>query len=179
MKIQQLGIEEMARHGATHRVNIKAEDLNGVGTGFGALTATLAAAVTGTVTPFGALAAGVQVSFIQGYLKTQFVGAAISALTLTLGYALASGTSKAAGCLAATSVLAAATPITFLAPELDDATDAATALATVNLEIKTRRKVFGVVATPGALFTATGANLSALTAGEVHLYFRLVDLTLV
>jgi len=47
----------------------------------------------------------------------------------------------------------------------------------VNTLIKSNRKVWNAASTITANFTATGDNLTALTAGEVHLYFRKLLLT--
>lgn len=192
MKIQELGVEEMARTGATHRVIIQAADINGVGTGFGALSAAAAAATTGTVKPFGTLTLGKAVIFCFGYLKTAFTAGSISALTMTIGYDLASGTDKSAGYLAAVSVLGSATPITFVPQEIADVDGSSvdqtygtqesaalsSCIAAVNTLIKNTDKVFLVSNDLGVLFTSTTANLNDALTGEVHLYFRLLDLTL-
>ena len=175
--MQELAIEEMARTNATHRVIIKAEDLNGVGTGFGALSAASAAATTGTLTPFGALAASVQTTFVAGYLKTPFTAGSITALTLTLGYDLATGTDKAAGYLAATSLLTGATPVSYFPVEIADPSDATTTQAAAVTLVKRVSKAFAAAQTLQALFTSTTANLTDLLTGEVHLYFRNLDLS--
>ena len=177
MKVQELGIEEMARVGATHRVIIKAEDINGVGTGFGALTAA-AAATTGTLKPFSTLAAGQMCQFVLGYLKTAFVKSSATALTLTVGYDLGTGTDKSAGYQAAVSVMATGTPINYFPAEIADPSDTTTTQAAVISTIKQNRKVFDDTNAVGVLFTSSTANLTDFTgAGEVHLYFRLNDFT--
>lgn len=190
MKVQELGIEEMARHGATHRVIVTAADLNGTGTGYGALSAAAAASTTGTLTPFAQQPAGVALQFVQAFLKAAFVPNAITALTCAIGYDLASGTDKAAGFLAATSVLFGATPVLYFPQEIADVDSSAvdatygtqestaitTAIAAINTLIKGTRKVFGVANTLQVAFASTTANLTDLVgAGELHLYFRLID----
>ncbi len=191
MKIQELGVEEMARHGATHRVIITFEDINGTGTGHGALSAAAAASTTGTLIPFNDLPAGNVAQFIAGYLKTAFDGTSTTQLTLTAGYNLASGTDKAAGFLAATQLHNDATEVVFFPIEIADvdigASDATygaeelavlqAAVTAINTLIKSTRKVFGVASDVELLFTATTANLTDLLSGEVHLLFRVVDLT--
>lgn len=181
----------MARHGATHRVVVTAADLNGTGTGYGALSAASAAATSGTLTPFAQVAAGVQLQFVHGFLKAAFVPVSITALTLAIGYDLASGTDKAAGFLAAISVLSTATPVAYFPQEIADvdsssvdgtygtqeSTAITTVIAAVNTLIKSTRKAFSAANTLQLAFAATSANLTDLVgAGEVHLYFRLVDL---
>lgn len=191
MKVQELGIEEMARIGATHRVVITYEDINGTGTGYGALSASAAASTTGTLTPFGALASSYQTQFVAGYLKTAFDGTSTTNLTLTLGYDLASGTDKSAGYLAALELHNDATEIVYFPVEIADGDASAvdqtygtqesaaltTAIGNINTLIKGIRKAFAAAQTLQALFTATAANLTDLTSGEVHLYFRCVDLS--
>lgn len=177
MKVQELGIEEMARFGATHRIVVLAEDLNGTGTGYGALSAADAAATTGTLTPFAALAAGVMSQFVAGYLKTAFDGTSTTSLTLTGGYNLASGTDKSDGYQAAIELHNDATEIRYFPQEIADPSDTTTTQAAVISLIKTNRKVFTVANTVDLLFTATTANLDDLLTGELHLYFRLNDFT--
>jgi hypothetical protein len=119
------------------------------------------------------------------------VPASATALTLTSGYDLASGTDKASGYQTALSVCSGATPISYFPqesrtlmtrrrtprmgpPEL--AVVNATTIA-VNKLIRTTRKQFTVANTVQVLFTSTTANLTDFVgAGEVHLYYRLWDL---
>lgn len=191
MKVQELGIEEMARWGATHRVVVTYEDINGTGTGYGALSASAAAATTGTLNPWASAPAGTQAQFVSGYLKTPFDGTSTTNLTLTIGYDLASGTDKAAGFLAATELHNDATEIVFFPVEIADVSSASVdetygtqesaaltnAIAAINSAIKSLRKVFGVASDVDLLFTSTAANLTDLISGEVHLLFRVCDLT--
>lgn len=190
MKVQTLGIEEMARYGATHRVIVGVDDINGTGTGFGALSAASAAATSATLKPFTTLAAGQMAAFLFGYLKTNFDGTSSTALTLQVGYDLATGTDKAAGYLAAVSIHNDNTPISYFPQELADVDSSSvdqtygtqesaaltSAIAALNSLIKSTRKVFGVANDLGLLFTSTTANLTDLLTGEVHLYFRVNDL---
>lgn len=191
MKVQELGIEEMARWGATHRVVVLAEDINGTGTGYGALSAAAAASTTGTLNPWASAAAGTQVQFVAGYLKTQFDGTTTTNLTLTIGYDLASGTDKSAGFLAATELHNDATEIRYFPEEIADVSSASvdetygtqesaaltSAIAAVNTLIKRITKVFAAASDVDLLFTSTAADLDDVTTGEVHLYFRVLDLT--
>lgn len=191
MKVQELGIEEMARHGATHRVVITAADINGTGTGYGALSASAAASTSGTLNPFAQVAAGVLAQFVDGFLKAAFVPNAATALTCAIGYDLASGTDKPQGFLAPTSILNGVSPVSYFPQEIADVDSSAvdgtygtqesaaitTAIAAINSAIKSLRKVFGVANTVQVTFASTTANLTDLVgAGELHLYFRLLDL---
>jgi hypothetical protein len=179
MTIQELGIEEMARIGATHRVVIRADDINGLGTGYGALSPASAAATTATLNPFGALAAGNVVQFVQGYLKTAFDGTTTTALTLGISYDLASGTDKVSGYQTPVSIHNDSTPIPYFPQEIPDATATfgTAEAAGLNSLIKAWRKVFTVANTVQINLAATGANLTDLITGEVHLYFRVIDLS--
>lgn len=178
MQVEELGVQEMARFGATHRVIVKVADINGTGTGYGALTAAQAASTTGTLSPFTtALSAGWQSQYVGAFLKTPFDGGATSALTLTQGYDLASGTDKSTGYTPAIQLHVDASEDFYQPDEIADATDATTAISQLNLLIKQSRKTFEAAANIQFLFTATGANLTALDTGEVHVYYRLFDLT--
>ena len=86
-------------------------------------------------------------------LVTPFDGGATSELTVQFGYDLAAGTDDADAFIAATSVHLDATEI--LASN-------GTAQEAFDLEV---------------LFTATGANLSTLTAGQINLYFDWIKTT--
>ena len=200
MYIQQLSIEEMARYGATHRVKIVFTDLNGTtlfsnptsgpaDVNYGSLSAAAAASTTGQLIPFPGQVAGEQYQFVCGYVPTQFTASTITALGMTVGYTATGFTTKTAGFLASTELLAT-TYLPFFPPEIADisgtvgttfTTNEQTIVnliyAAVNTLIKDHRKVWNAASTITANFTATGDNLTALTAGEVHLYFRKLLLT--
>lgn len=178
MRVEELDTQEMARIGATHRVVVKAEDLNGTGTGYGALSASAAASTTGTLAPFTtALAAGWRSQYCGAAVRTPFDGGSTSALTLTQGYDIVSGTDKSAGYSAAIQIHIDSTEIFYQPAEIADATDATTAISQLNLLLKQSLKVFEVAENIQLLFTASGANLSELTVGEIHVYYRLLDYT--
>jgi hypothetical protein len=91
-------------------------------------------------------------------LVTPFDGGATSELTVQFGYDLAAGTDDADAFIAATSVHLDAT-------EILASNGTGTKLAAqeaFDLEV---------------LFTATGANLSTLTAGQINLYFDWIKTT--
>jgi hypothetical protein len=113
------------------------------------------AGLTKTVLVFPSLAAA-NIGLLQAALrvKTAFVGAAISALTAEVG-----DDGDTDRILAASSILAAAGTWYAILP--------ATAPA-----------FFGTANTFDVLFTATGANLTALTAGELELFLSVSDLRL-
>lgn len=190
MKVQELGIEEMARLGATHRVIVKAEDINGTGTGYGALSAAAAAATTGILNPWASAAAGNQVQFVGGRLVTAFDGTSTTGLTLQIGYDLASGTDDADALLAATEIHNDATEINYFPQEVADVSSSSVdetygtqestavinAIAAINAMLKQLRTVHAAASDIDLLFTSTTANLDDVTTGEVHLLFRMVDL---
>lgn len=178
MRVEECDTQEMARFGATHRVVVKAEDINGTGTGYGALSAASAASTTGTLSPFTtALASGYQSQYCGHVLRTPFDGTTTTNLTLTQGYDLASGTDKSAGYSAAVELHNDATEIVYGPAEIPDATDATTAISSLNLLIKQSRKAFAAAENVQLLFTSTAANLTDLLTGEVHVYYRLIDLS--
>lgn len=122
-------------------------------------------------------------------LITSFDGGATSELTLKLGYDLASGTDDDDAFLAAASLHADSTPVpTRVSPaaaidtstvDQTYATEESTVLASLRTEVnkllQTVRRFFNVAWDFEAVFTATGANMSTLTQGEVHIYARIVE----
>lgn len=194
----------MARHGATHRVVITATDLNGTaaalatsygangpGDTYGALSAAAAASTTGTLKPFATMAAGMMAQFVEGFVKVKFSGTSTTDLTLGIGYDLASGTDKVSGYLAPLSVHASGSFVLYFPQEIADVDGSSvdqtygtqesaaltSAISATNTLIKGWRKVFAVANDLGVVFLATGANLTDLLLGDVHLYFRIVDFT--
>jgi len=89
-------------------------------------------------------------------LVTEFDGGATSELTVQVGYDLAAGTDDPNGLAVAQSLHADATPI--------------------NTGVSTLAVAFLESYSLTALFTATGANLSTLTAGRARIYFNKISL---
>lgn len=178
MKVLSLGVEEMARYGATHKFVVTWEDL--VATAGTALTVTLRAS----------FAARSRAQYVGHRIVTNFDGGATSELTVALGYDLASGTDDADAFLAATSIhedgteiLSSPVAITDVATDTVDGTygaEEAAVIASLRTKLNTVMKYLGMTFNEAwdleAVFTATGANMTALTQGEVHFYFRLNDL---
>lgn len=98
----------------------------------------------------GTLPAGTIVECIGHRCVTAFAGTSITAVTLQVG----DGSDTDRLCTAA----------------LDDLI--ATGYTAVPRSVTTQPFAFGSADAVDALFTATGANLSALTAGEVHILLR-------
>jgi len=125
------------------------------------ITDTTAAATTKVVTLL-TLEAGDIIRDAAFFLSASFTGGATSALTFQLGWSTTAA--DADGLIEAVSVHAASTPIT-----AGDATGVAFATKRTGLAVT------GVTPVE-ALFTATGANTSVLTAGEVWVYLRVTKL---
>lgn len=152
MKAYILGEQEKADCGFTHKFVIPYTDMTS--TAGTTLTIDLMSVTAGTV-----------VKNVAHKVVTNFDGGATSALTLDLGYDLAAGTDDPNGFIEAVSVHADGTPVAYGLAN-------GAAFAT-----KLTGYAFLEAATIDALFTATGANLTALTQGEVHVYVELADLT--
>lgn len=115
------------------------------------------AALTKTIALYPTAAAGkasVGVGECAIYVKTAFVGASISALGLEVG----DGNDPNRNMVSA-SILAAAGTWYALVP------------------VTTAPYIFSAADTVDALFTAVGANLTALTAGELDLFIRAIDMS--
>lgn len=151
MKSYVLSNAQQAQMGFTHRFEIVLSDLNTI------------AATSGVVNLIPYLQ-GQGVTAAAYKLVTNFLGGATSALTLQVGYDGAS-TDAANGLIAAISVHNASTPIAYGFGT--GSAFAANATGYVPLDAS------GIYT---ATFTATGANLTALTQGEVHVYLNIVDL---
>lgn len=132
--------------GASHVVKITYADLAG----------TAATTKTMPILPgaSGNLPEGTLVRCLGHRVVTAFVGASITALTLQVG----DGGDTDRLCTAA----------------LDDLLTVGT--TAVPASVTTQPYSFAADDTVDALFTATGANLSALTAGEVHIFLQAKDL---
>ena len=152
MKISKLSAEETRESGFTHKAAITFADFASV------------AATTKVHVIFSGLVAGFLVRNAAFRLVSGFVGASVTNLTLQLGWNGASSDDDN-GLIEAVELATAGTEIL-----AGDATGAAFA---------TKRTGFAPqeAAAIEALFTATGANLSVLTAGEVHIYLAVSDLS--
>jgi hypothetical protein len=180
MKVNNLSLEEMAQYGATHKFVVTYEDLN------------TTAGTALTVTLRSAFAARSRAQYVGHRIVTNFDGGATSELTVALGYDLASGTDDTDAFLAATSIhedgteiLSSPVAITDVAADAVDGTygaEEAAVIASLRTKLNTVLKYVGMSFNEAwdleAVFTSTGANLTALTQGEVHFYFRLNDLRL-
>jgi len=142
--------EQAAASGFSHVVMIDYTDLN------------TTAGTTKTLEILPGMKLGSLVDKAAMYLETGFVGASITNLLLEVGWD--STADDADGLLAGYEVATAGTEI--LAGDGDGA-----AFATL-------RTGFAFVAAGEieALFTATGANLTALTAGRVHIFLHVTQL---
>ncbi len=152
MKLLKLSAEETRESGFTHKAAITFADL------------VATAATTKALTVFSGLVAGFLVRNAAFRLVSGFVGASVTNLTLELGWNGATSDDPN-GLIESVELATAGTEIL-----AGDATGAAFA---------TKRTGFAPqeAATLEALFTATGANLTALTAGEVHVYLTVSDLS--
>jgi len=152
MTITKLSAEETRESGFTHKAAIKYTDLN------------TTAALTATLVLLSGMVAGFLVRNAAFRLVSGFVGASITTLTLKVGWNGAT-VDDDDGLIAAASVLTANSPIL-----AGDATGAA--FATLRTGFAPQES-----AAIEAVFTAIGANLTALTAGEVHVYLTVSDLS--
>jgi hypothetical protein len=194
MNIRKLTAEETRETGYTHKAVIDYTDLSST------------ADTTDTLTVISGLAAGTDVQGVAMYLKTAFDGGATSALALDVGFNGATVDDADAFIdnveihADATELLGDRGSLVLTAAELN-ATDAdATIDETYSAEesgvltaIRTGYTalledvaqanrlangwVFREAASIEAVFTATGADLDELTAGEVWILLRVVDIT--
>jgi len=179
MKIESLSSQQASLFiGATHRVNFTFADLSGT-------------AATSLTSSIAALAAKTAVRFVGFHLVTPFDGTSTTNLTLALGINRASGTDDADGFLAATELHNDATEVVIgPVPLLDVATDTvdgtygteeSTVIASLRTKLNTLMKLapqaYSDASAIEAVWTSTAANLTDLTAGEIDLYFAIVDLT--
>lgn len=178
-KTVRLTNEEAAATGYTHKWVITAADLVAAGETTGA-----------TLELHPSVPADSKIENIDWNLVTAFDGGATTELTMKLGYDLSTGSDDDDAFLAATSLHADSTPVyqrQALAAAIDSSTidttfgqqeaDVLTSLRTeVDKLLARGPRFFNVGWSFEAVFTATTANLSALTVGEVHLYARIVQL---
>jgi hypothetical protein len=150
MKVYEYGVEEIARFGFTHRFEITYADLSSTA------AATLAISLL-------TYSAGTGVTAAAYRLVTNFDGGATSALALDVGHNGAT-TDDPDSILDNYEIHEDATEVKF-----GDANGAA--FATL------RTAYFPLDAGAyEATFTATGGNLTLLTAGEVHIFLRVSNL---
>ena len=120
-------------------------------------------------------------------MDTLFDGGATSELVAKIGWDLGSGTDDDDGFLADTSLHADATYVKFGPVAIADVstetvdetygTQESTVLASLrtklNPVLKRDVKVFNDTCTINVIWTSTGANLTALTAGQVKFFFAI------
>lgn len=152
MRIETLTLETEASTGFTHRFTVEYTDLNTV------------AGLTSTVQLLNTLPARTLVHKAAMELETPFVGASITNLSLQVGWDLLAGTDDPDGLIVATELAGVATEI--LAADGNGA-----AFATLRTGFASQEQM-----DLEALFTAIGANLTALTAGKVHIYLAVTNL---
>jgi hypothetical protein len=148
----QLNAADQARYGFTHKVVITFADLTALG-----------AVASGTVA-LATYTAGLGCTKAAFRLVTAFTGGATSALALDVGHNGAT-TDDPDSILDNYEVHSTGTEILF--GDGNGAVFATLRTGYYPLDAGTYE----------ALFTATGGNLNALTAGEVNIYLRLEDLT--
>ena len=151
--ITKLSDQETRESGYTHKAVIAFTDLTGT------------AATTKTESLLTGLGVGNIITGAAFRRASGFVGASVTNLTMAVGYDLAAGTDDPDGIIEAVELATAGTEIL-----AGDAT---------GVIFATKRTGFAPQegCTVTALFTATGANLSVLTAGEVHVFISVVDLS--
>lgn len=147
----KLSAEESRETGYTHKSIITHDDLT-------------AAALTQTITLVSGLGVGHLIKEGAFRLVSGFVGASVTNLTMEVGYDLTAGADDPNGIIESVELATAGTEI--LAGDAN------------GVIFLTKRTGFAPQegCTVTALFTATGANVSVLTAGEVHVYLSVVDL---
>lgn len=152
MDILQIPLPDQSRFGFTHKFTIDTDDLVALG-----------ASTTGTITLMS-FVAGQGVTKAAFRLETALDGTSITNVALDVGYDVSSGTDDPDGILDNYEIAGAATEILY-----GDGNGAV--FATLRTGFYPQ-----VTGSYTALFTATGANLSAMTAGKVHIYLRIEDL---
>ena len=152
MKVRTLTAEEKRQSGYSHVIEIINTDLT-------------AADTTQTIDLVTGLTAGAIVTAAAMRLVTPFSGGAGTNLVLDAGWDLVAGTDDPDGLLDAYEINVDATEI--LAADGNGA-----AFATLRTGFAFPQSASKIT----ALFTATGANLSTLTAGKVAIFLSIFDL---
>lgn len=167
MQVIELTLEEQVKTGRSHMVVIDFTDFAGVAS----------TGKTFAVLPYVARDILERGAFD---LVTPFVGASITGLTVKLGWNGAT-TDLANGLLEALELCGAATEILADAGSIDtsaiDATFGAPELAVLTSLRNRQAYAAQDAGNVEAVFTATGANLSVLTAGKVRILLNKISLT--
>ena len=164
--------------GATHLIKVPYTDL------------TSTAGTSKTLELAASIPANTLFQYRGHVLVTDFAGTSITELTVAVGYDLSSGTDDADGFQAATSICGAATEIDASPEEIADvATDTvdgtygaeeATVIGSLRTKLNSLLKLQPVCFNEAwdleAAFVSTGANFTALTAGEVWFLVSMVSL---
>lgn len=154
LKTSILSLEEQAKTGFTHKSVITYSDIATAGGAATAATMSLLPYTAGTA--FQAAAYKI--------VGAGFVGPSITNLTVIVGWNGAT-TDDDNGLIEASEIATAGTEVLYL----------------LGNGVAFQTKATGYVALDAgsiqAVFTATGANLNVLTAGEIHIYLKEVDLT--
>jgi hypothetical protein len=153
METLRLSNDEAAASGFTHKAIITYADV-----------AAIAGATTAGVIDLDTYTAGTAFTAAAYKVVTAFDGGSTSALSLDVGWN-GGTTDDADGLIAAQEIHVDATEILYGLG--DGAAFAANATGYIALDAGDLE----------ATFTSTGANLSTLTAGEVHIYWRKTDFT--
>lgn len=163
---------------ATHIVKVPYTDL------------TATAATSGTFDLIAALPANTAFRYVGHILISDFDGPSITELVVKVGYNLSSGTDDDDAFQADTSICGAATEIDATPVEITDVatdtvdttygTEESTVIASLRTKLNSVLKLQPVCHNVAwdleAVFTATGANLSVLTSGEVWFLVAIANL---
>lgn len=151
MRREAFTLEQQAHSGFSHRFTVDYTDFT-------------AAATTQVFQLLNSLPRGTMVTAAAFELETPFDGGATSALAMDVGYDLLAGTDDPDAFLDNYEVHLDATEV--LAGDGNGAVFATLRTGYVSQEQMDLE----------VLFTATGANVTALTAGKVHIYLKVVEL---
>lgn len=177
MQVIELSLEERVKTGCSHLAVVDFTDLN-------------TTAGTGKTLTFFNYVARDLLGRLKMDLVTPFVGASITNLTVKVGYNGATvdaddaflALTELAG--VATEILAAnSTPAAVDTTTVDQtySTEESTVINSLRTVVNKLRGALGLAAqetgTVEAVFTSTGANLTALTAGRVKFFFDVLRIT--
>lgn len=171
-RTRKLGVEECAALGRNTVFEIDYAGLSGAG----ATTSTI-------LTLISSLAAKFEISRVRYHLPAAFVGASITAMKMDVGVtSLTTDFINQAEVVTATPTPAGPPDLTISTTTVDEtyATPESTVLTNLRSYVNQmigQRKVITSAVDVLATFTATGANLSALTAGRVVILAQVVDLS--
>jgi hypothetical protein len=148
MNLIKLSAEETREYGYTHKAYVPYTDL------------TATAGTSKVITLLSSVPTGSIIADAAFYLKTAFVGTSVTNLTVAVGW-----TGTAGGLIATVELSTAGTAVL-----AGDGTGSAFATLRTGFAPQSATAVI-------ATFTSTGANLTALTAGEVAIFVRVTDLS--